>query len=65
MQTVSGFNFTILNSLISLYKVGGRKPKSIVTTMIEVFATDEQILPSTVEKKQNGYAKSFSLFLRF
>lgn len=51
MQTVSVFSFTILYRLISLYRVGGKKSKSVVITVIEVFATGEQILPSTVEKK--------------
>lgn len=51
MQTVSGFNFTILNSLISLHRVG--ENLSLWLLLIEVFATDERILPSTVEKKEN------------
>lgn len=52
MQTASVFNFTILNRLIPLYRVEGIKIcKSLVITVIEAFATGEQILPSTVEKK--------------
>lgn len=51
MQTVSVFSFIILNRLISLHRVGEKKSKSIVITVMEVFATGEEILPSTVEKK--------------